>query len=174
MENLTTNKYYRIIPVKIKDKKIVRVREIPTIESKNLRKALLNRSISTSTEQTYATNNTTTNKNNQQNTSIIQPNKQLEQFTTVLAQKYEEIINRMKKGIEMIGTVEENIGEYPNLDPFCLVTNTHTQSHISHTKKVFFEKTGEDLACYKVLDSNLFFTIYNKPPPQRKYLKNMK
>jgi hypothetical protein len=171
MENLTTNKYYRIIPVKIKDKKIVRVREIPTIESKNLRKALLNKSISTSTEQTYATNNTTTNKNNQQNTSIIQPNKQFEQFTTVLAQKYEEIINRMKKGIEMIGTVEENIGEYPNLDPFCLVTNTHTQSHISYTKKVFFEKTGEDLACYKVLDSNLFFTIYNKPPPQRKYLK---
>ena len=50
---------------------------------------------------------------------------------------------------------------YPNLDPFCLVTNTHTQSHISYTKKVFFEKTGEDLACYKVLDSNLFFTIYN-------------
>lgn len=71
MENLTTNKYYRIIPVKIKDKKIVRVREIPTIESKNLRKALLNKSISTSTEQTYATNNTNTNKNNQQNTSII-------------------------------------------------------------------------------------------------------
>ena len=170
MENLTTNKYYRIIPVKIKDKKIVRVREIPTIESKNLRKALLNKSISTSTEQTYATNNTTTT-NNQQNTNIIQPNKQLEQFTTVLAQKYEEIINRMKKGIEMIGTVEENIGEYPNLDPFCLVTNTHTQSHISYTKKVFFEKTGEDLACYKLLDSNLFFTIYNKPPPQRKYLK---
>ena len=57
-EELTTKKYYRLIPVKIKDNKIVRVKEIPAFESKNIKKALLNKSnISTSTEQTAATNN---------------------------------------------------------------------------------------------------------------------
>ena len=71
----------------------------------------------------------------------------------------------------MVGTVEENIGEYPNLDPFCLVSTGHSQSYISNTKKVFFRKTDENSAVYKILNSNLFLTIYNKAPPQKKYFK---
>ena len=72
--------------------------------------------------------------------------------------------------IVLLGTVEENYGEYPNLDPFCLISK-HSQTHISNTKRVFFPKPYEDLAVYKVLDSNLYLTIYNKAPPQIKYFR---
>ena len=160
-EELTTNKYYRIIPVKIKDKKIVRVKEIPTLESKNLRKALLNKSISTSTEQTAITNR---QNNNQTNTEI-------EKLADILKQRYENLIENIKKGEEIIGTVEENYGQYPNVDPFNLVSSSHSKAHISNTKKVFFHKPLENLSVLKVLDSNLFLTIYNKAPPQRVYLR---
>ena len=42
---------------------------------------------------------------------------------------------------------------------------------LSNTKKVFFQKPYEDLAVYKILDSNLYLTIYNKAPPQIKYFR---
>ena len=175
-EELTTKKYYRIIPVKIKDNKIVRVKEIPAFESKNLRKAQLNKSnISTSTEQTATTNNVI-NTNNQQNEIKEEKEKKkkispIERLTNILVERYEKILRRMKRGSEMVGTVEENIGEYPNLDPFCLVTTGHSQSYISNSKKVYFRKTDENSAVYKILNSNLFLTIYNKAPPQKKYFR---
>ena len=175
-EELTTKKYYRIIPVKIKDNKIVRVKEIPAFESKNLRKAQLNKSnISTSTEQTATTNNVI-NTNNQQNEIKEEKEKEqkispIERLTNILVERYEKILRRMKRGSEMVGTVEENIGEYPNLDPFCLVTTGHSQSYISNSKKVYFRKTDENSAVYKILNSNLFLTIYNKAPPQKKYFR---
>ena len=167
MEELTTNKYYRIIPVKIKDKKIVKVKELPAFESKNLRKAMLNKSISITTEQTEPTS--TTNRTNN-NANIINPNPEIEKLSAILRERYEKLLAEVQKGNEIMGTVEENYGEYPNLDPFCLVSN-HTQTHISNTKKVFFQKPYEDLAVYKILDSNLYLTIYNKAPPRIKYLK---
>ena len=166
MEELTTNKYYRIIPVKIKDKRIVRIKEIPAFESKNLRKALINKSISTSTEQT-----TYTNQQNNNNINNNQPNQEIEKFTNILKQRYAELIENVKKGEEIIGTVEENYGEYPNVDPFCLVSSSHSKAHISNTKKVLFPKPIENLSVLKILDSNLFLTIYNKAPPQRIYLR---
>ena len=175
-EELTTKKYYRIIPVKIKDNKIVRVKEIPAFESKNLRKAQLNKSnISTSTEQTATTNNVI-NTNNQQNEIKEEKEKEqkispIERLTNISVERYEKILRRMKRGSEMVGTVEENIGEYPNLDPFCLVTTGHSQSYISNSKKVYFRKTDENSAVYKILNSNLFLTIYNKAPPQKKYFR---
>ena len=171
MEELTTNKYYRIIPVKLKDNKIVRVKEIPAFESKNLRKALLNKSISTSTEQTTNTANINTNSTIQQNEIKEKQLSPIERLSNILVQKYEKLLGRIQRGREMIGTVEENIGEYPNLDPFCLVSNAHSQSHISNTKKVFFRKTDENAAVYKILNSNLFLTIYNKAPPEKKYFR---
>ena len=98
-EELTTKKYYRLIPVKIKDNKIVRVKEIPAFESKNIKKALLNKSnISTSTEQTAATNNII-NNNIQQN-DIKEQNEQKEQqvspierLTNILVERYEKIMD---------------------------------------------------------------------------------
>ena len=163
MEQLTTSKYYRIIPVKFKDKRMVRVREIPALESKNLRKALLNKSISTTTEQTASTT--------RQNININQPNAQMEKLTDILKKKYEELTELIKKDLEIMGTVEENYGEYPNLDPFGLISNKHSQTHLSNTKKVFFPKPEENRAVYKLIDSNLYLTIYNKIPPQKIYLR---
>lgn len=175
MEELTTKRNYRIIPVKIINNKIVRVKEIPAFESKNLRKALLNKSISTTTEQTTTTNTTNINtNNNQQNNNEINEKEQIspiERLSNELAKKYEKLLLRIQRGREMIGTVEENRGDYPNLDPFCLISNAHSQSHISNSKKVFFRKTDEDRAVYKLLDSNLFMTIYNRTPPQKKYFR---
>jgi len=175
MEELTTKRNYRIIPVKIINNKIVRVKEIPAFESKNLRKALLNKSISTTTEQTTTTNTTNINtNNNQQNNNEINEKEQIspiERLSNELAKKYEKLLLRIQRGREMIGTVEENRGDYPNLDPFCLISNAHSQSHISNSKKVFFRKTDEDRAVYKLLDSNLFMTIYNRAPPQKKYFR---
>ena len=52
----------------------------------------------------------------------------------------------------MIGTVEENIGEYANYDPFGPAMNMHTQSHISNAKKVFFKKSDYNSVVFKVLD----------------------
>lgn len=163
MEELTTNKYYRIIPVKIKDKRIVRVKEIPTLESKYLRKEMLNKSISTTTEQTEATN--------RQNVNINQPNPEIEKLSDTLREKYEKLIELIKKGKEIMGTVEENYGEYPTLDPFGFITKKHNHTHLSNTKKVLFPKPKEELAVYKLLDSNLYLTIYNKAPPEKVYLK---
>lgn len=160
MENIKSNKLFRIIPVKLKNNKIVRVKEIPTLESKNLKMAL-NKSLSVSTEQTNLIN---TNINNQSG-------KEIERLEEILLKKYEDLLKGIQNGTEMMGTVEENKGEYPNLDPFNVISNAHVHSHMSNTKKVFFEKTQDDRAVFKLLDSNLFLTIYNRPPPQKKYFK---
>ena len=164
MENINKKKLYRIIPVKIKNNKIVRVKEIPAFESKNL-KTELQKSISVSTDRTNLINT------NSISNAINQPTKAMEKLEDILTNKYEDLMKKVQNGIEMLGTVEENRGEYPNIDPFGLLSNTHTQSHISNTKKVFFEKVNEDRATFRLLDLNLFLTIYNKAPPQKKYFK---
>ena len=61
----------------------------------------------------------------------------------------------------MVGTVEENVGEYPNLDPFGPNSKMHTQSHISNSKKVFFKKKDEEAVVFKVLDSKLYLTTHS-------------
>ena len=114
---------------------------------------------------------TYTNQQNNNNINNNQPNQEIEKFTNILKQRYAELIENVKKGEEIIGTVEENYGEYPNVDPFCLVSSSHSKAHISNTKKVLFPKPIENLSVLKILDSNLFLTIYNKAPPQRIYLR---
>ena len=77
----------------------------------------------------------------------------------------------VKNEKEMVGTVEENVGEYPNNDPFGPSSNLHTQSYISKTKKVLFKKSDENELVLKILDSDLHLSIYNKAPPQKKFFR---
>ena len=173
MENIKPNRHYRIIPVKLKDGKIVRVKELPAFESKNLSKDL-NRSISDSTEQTNkAKKNTKTNIDTKTNINVnAQPDIDVKKFEELLLTKYEELLKKLQIGNEMLGTVEENRGQYPNNDPFSNISNSHTRTYMSNTKKVFFPKTAGELAVFKLLDTDLFLTIYNKAPPEKKYLRN--
>ena len=158
MQGIKSNRYGRIVPVKLIKNQLVRVREIPNLESKKLRNNL-DFSVSFSTEPS--------NRNISNRTT----HHTLEKFIVDLSNKYEELMEGVKNEKEMIGTVEENIGEYPNTDPFGPSSNIHTQSHISNAKKVLFKKTDENKVVYKVLDSKLYMTIYNKPPPQKKIFK---
>ena len=173
MENIKPNRHYRIIPVKLKDGKIVRVKELPAFESKNLSKDL-NRSISDSTEQTNkAKKNTKTNIDTKTNINVnAQPDIDVKKFEELLLTKYEELLKKLQIGNEMLGTVEENRGQYPNNDPFSNISNSHTRTYMSNTKKVFFPKTAGELAVFKLLDTDLFLTIYNKAPPEKKYFRN--
>ena len=151
-------KYGRIVPVKLIKNQLMRVKEMPRIESKKLRHNL-DFSVSLSTEPSNR------NKSNRST------HNQIDKVIVDLTNKYEELMDDVKNEKEMIGTVEENIGEYPNNDPFGPSSNMHTQSHISNAKKVLFQKTDTNKVVFKILDSKLYMTIYNKPPPQKKIFK---
>ena len=158
MKALKSIKYGKIIPVKLINNKLVRIREAPSLESKILKNQLDN-SVSVSTEPSNRIVSNRTTRNG------------LEKLTVELLKKYQNLIEDVKNDQEMIGTVEENTGEYPNLDPFGPNSNMHTQSHISNSKKVFFKKIDTEEVVFKVLDSNLYLTIYNKPPPEKKFFR---
>jgi hypothetical protein len=151
-------KYGRIVPVKLIGNQLVKIKEVPNLESKKLGNNF-DFSVSYSTEPSN------------RNISSRSTHHHLDKLIADLTNKYEELMEGVKKEQEMIGTVEENIGEYPNKDPFGPSSNMHTQSHISNAKKVLFQKTDTNKVVYKVLDSKLYMTIYNKPPPQKKSLK---
>ena len=161
MKENQSKKHGKIIPVRLIKNKFVRVREIPALESKNLKSQIdTNSSFSTEpSNRIFSTRST---------------NKSLDKFSVELQKKYDQLVEDVKNDKEMIGTVEESKGEYPNTNPFGPSSNMHTQKNISNTKKVFFKKTDEQTVVYKVLDikeSNLFLTIYNKTPPEKKYFK---
>ena len=158
MKEINSIKYGKLIPVKLIDNKLVRIKEAPNIESKKL-KNQLDTSASFSTEPSNRVISTRTNQHG------------IEKLIVDLSKKYKKLIEEVKNENEMIGTVEENIGDYPNYDPFGPTSNMHTQSHISNAKKVFFKKTDMNCVVFKVLDSKLFLTIYNKAPPQKKFFR---
>ena len=158
MKELKSVKNFKLVPVKLIGNKLVKIKDIPNLESKKL-KEQLDSSISCSTEPS--------------NRIISQRPRynSLEKLAVELSKKYQKLIEDVKIEKEMIGTVEEKIGDYPNYDPFGPTSSRHTQSHISNCKKVFFKKDDENKVVFKLLDSNLFLTIYNKTPPERKFFR---
>ena len=148
----------KLVPVKFIGNKLVRVKEVPNLESKKLKEIEASASVSFSTEPSNRIISNRTTRNG------------LDKLMVDLTKKYEQLIEDVKNEKEMIGTVEENMGEYPNLDPFGS-TKVHTQSHISYGKKVFFRNSDTDEVVFKVLDSKLYLTIYNKPPPKRQFFR---
>ena len=159
MKKLQSVKYGKIIPVKLIGNKIVKIKNIPNLESKKLKEQQIDESVSCSTEPSIRIIS-----NRSAHNDIVK-------LSVELSKKYKKLIEDVKIEKEMIGTVEENIGDYPNYDPFGPSSNGHTQSHISNTKKVFFKTNDENKVVFKVLDSNLFLTIYNKAPPEKKFFR---
>ena len=159
MKELQSVKYGKIVPVKLIGNKIVKIKDIPNLESKKLKEQQIDESVSCSTEPS---NRIISNRSTHNG---------IEKLSVELSKKYEKLIEDVKIEKEMIGTVEENIGDYPNYDPFGPSSNMHTQSHISNAKKVFFKANDDNKVVFKVLDSNLFLTIYNKAPPEKKYFR---
>ena len=158
MKKLKTKEYGKLIPVKLIDNKLVRIKEAPSLESKKL-KMQLDTSISFSTEPSNRIISTRTTRHG------------IEKLSVDLNTKYQNLLEDVRNDKEMIGTVEENIGEYPNYDPFGPAMNMHTQSHISNAKKVFFKISDYNSVVFKVLDSKLYLTIYNKAPPIKKFFR---
>ena len=158
MKEIKSNRYARIIPVRLIKNQIVKVRDIPSLESKKI-KSFFDSSISTSTEPSNkpVSNNIT--------------NDQVEKMSTNLSKKYHQLMDDIKIEKEMMGTVEENIGEYPNFDPFGPSGNLHSQSYISKTKKVLFKEKEENEVILKIVNSNLYLSLYNKTPPQKKFFR---
>ena len=159
MKKLQSVKYVKIIPVKLIGNKIVKIKNIPNLESKKLKEQQIDESVSCSTEPSIRIIS-----NRSAHNDIVK-------LSVELSKKYKKLIEDVKIEKEMIGTVEENIGDYPNYDPFGPSSNVHTQSHISNAKKVFFKTNDENKVVFKVLDSNLFLTIYNKAPPEKKFFR---
>ena len=149
----------KLVPVKYVGNKLVRVKEVPNLESKKLKEIEASSSVSFSTERSNRIISNRVTRNG------------LDKLMVELTKKYEQLIEDVKNETEMIGTVEENIGEYPNMDPFAPTGNIHTQSHISNGKKVFFRNSDTDEVVFKVLDSKLYLTIYNKPPPKKQFFR---
>jgi len=148
-----SNIYGKLVPIKLIDNKVVKVKQIPGLESKNLK------NLEKSTEPTDKPISDPPNNNG------------IEKLTDELSKKFQKLNEDLKNENEMIGTVEENVGDYPNKDPFGPSSNMHSQSHISQAKKVLFQKSEDNKVVYKVLNSKCFLTIYNKSLPKLQFFK---
>ena len=79
----------------------------------------------------------------------------------------------LKNGKEILGTVEEKKKEYPTRNPFLFKTNLNHHNFISQTKQVLFKKEEKNEYVLKIIDNDLYMTIFNKTqPPKRVYNKN--
>ena len=165
MKGINSKKYSNIIPVKLVGNRIVKIKEIPSIKIDQFKKKA-NRSESK-----------VKNKEN------ITSNVQVKKLTEILTSKYINLLEDVKNQKAIIGTVEEKAGEYPNTEPFAHVENTHQNPNnvnlenendkdalISNSKRVLFQKGDKNKVVYKVLDSNLYLTIYNKIFVPKKFL----
>lgn len=172
MELLDKTKFGRLIPVKLVGNQLIKIDD-PNFEKKyNLRmktsKKTLETSHSTSslkstsshsTISTIHTHSSTKSKANINNAKLIQN----------LSQKYEKLLDDLKNGTEIVGTVEEKRDGYSTPNPFSFKINFNHHNYISNTKKVLFKKKEKkNVHVLKVLDNDLYLTIYNKTQPPRK------
>ena len=158
MKIIKSSKYGKIVPAKLIGNQYIKIKDIPFLESKKV-----NNNLDTSIPLSTGSSNMPI--------SNMDIKKNIEKISEQLSKKYELLMEDVKNDKEMIGTVEENIGEYPNHNPFSPSKNLNTKSNISKAKKVLFKKKDKNELILKVINSNLFLSIYNKPPPQKKIYK---
>ena len=161
MEVLNPKKFKRIVPVKLIDNHLVRLNDL-NIEPKYSKKRL--KSNTKTLETSYSTSSYQSTKSNNNNNIKMVRN---------LSQKYVRLMNDLKKGTEIEGTVEEKKDEFPTRNPFSFKVNLNHHNFISKTKKVLFKKEEKNSYVLKIIDNNLFMTIFNKTqPPKKVYTKN--
>ena len=148
------NKMTKIVPVRLIGRKLVKVNDIPGIESK-----LLDSSSFLSTEPSKRQ---ITNSSNREGLDVLINN---------LSQKYKELNEDIQTKKEMVGTVEENTGSYYDFDPFNPPADLVTKINFSKTKRVLFKKKENNAVVKKKFESNLFLRIYNKEQPKIRVFK---
>jgi len=156
MKEINSKKYVNIVPVKLIGNKIVKIQDIKPNNQKNNPNASALESI-------------------KKEKSIY--NIQIENVTEALTEKYLNLLEDIKNNKEIIGTVEEKKGEYPNLAPFSNdkndnngYSNLKKQIYISNHKKVLFKKCDSEKLGFRILDSRLYLTIYNKMFQPKKFM----
>lgn len=175
MELFDKTKFGRLIPVKLVGNQLIKIND-PNFEKKYNQRLKtstkhLEKSFSTNSLKSISSNTTVstinTNTNTKKNSDINN-----EKLIANLSQKYEKLIDGLKNGTEIIGTVEEKKDSYSTKNPFLFKTNLDHHNFISNTKKVLFKKGNKNVHVLKILDNDLYLTIFNKTqPPKRVYNK---
>ena len=79
----------------------------------------------------------------------------------------------LKNGKEIMGMEEEKKKEYPTKNPFLFKTNLNHHNFVSETNQVLFKKEVKNEYVLKLIDNELYMTIFNKTqPPKREYNKH--
>ena len=165
MKLLDPKKLRKLVPVKLIGNHFVKIQD-ENLEQKEPKRP---KSSSKTLETSYSTlshNSTISNIhiNHTNNNSKLIRN---------LSQKYIKLVEDLKDGKEIIGTVEEKKNDFPTRNPFSFKTNLNHHNFISKTKTVLFKKQEQNVHVLKILDKSLYMTIYNKTqPPKREYNKN--
>jgi len=159
MDILKTTKFKRLVPVKLIGNKLVKLKDL-SLDQKEPKKSKYD---TKTLETSYSTNSYKSTNSNIHNVKLIRN----------LSAKYEKLMEGLKNGTEIVGTVEENKNAFPTRNPFSFKTNLNHHNYISKTKKVLFKKQDKNQCVLKIIDSNLYMTIFNKTqPPKRIYTRN--
>ena len=165
MQIFEQKKRKRLIPVKIIGGKLVKLNKdyTPKKEPKEQKEFRKPKSSTKTLEDLYSKNLNKSNNPNANNIKLIRN----------LSQKLEKLVDDLKNGKEILGTVEEKKKEYPTRNPFLFKTNLNHHNFISETKQVLFKKEEKNEFVLKIIDSDLYMTIFNKTqPPKRVYNKD--
>lgn len=153
----------RLIPVKLIGGKLVKINKdyTPIKEPKEpIRKP---KSSTKTLETSYSTNSYKSTNSNISNIRLVRN----------LSQKFDKLVDDIKEGKEIVGTIEEKRKEFPTKNPFLFKTNLDHHNYISKNKQVLFKKPEKNEYVLKIIDSDLYMTIYNKTqPPKRVYNKS--
>ena len=156
MKIFDPKKIRRLFPVKLIGNQLVKLNDL-SVESKYNQRT---KSSTKTLETSYSTNSFKSTNSNTNNKKLIRN----------LSQKFEKLVDDIKNGTEIVGTVEEKKDNYSTVNPFNFKINLDHHNFISKTKKVLFKKPEKNEYVLKVLDNNLYLTIYNKTqPPKRVY-----
>ena len=155
MDILNPKKFKRIVPVKLIDNHLIKLNDL-TFEQKIQKR--YSKSNNKTIETSYSTNSYQSNKSIDHNIKLVRN----------LSQKYIKLMDDLKNGSEIEGTVEEKKNDFPTRNPFSFKTNLNHHNYISKNKKVLFKKEERNSFALKILDKNLYMTIFNKTQPPKK------
>ena len=165
MDLLNPKKLKKLVPVKLIGNRLVKIKDL-SLDQKEIKnpKYSTNTAKTTKTlETSYSTKSYKSTTSNAHNIKLIRN----------LSQKYERLMNDLKNGKEIVGTVEEKKDKYSTTNPFNHKICLNHNNFISRTKSVLFKKQEKNEYMLKILDNNLYMTIYNKTqPPKKVYNKS--
>ena len=157
----------RIVPVKIIDNQVIKLRDSNT---NNLNSNIYIKKRSKYNTNTFDSKKTLETSYSTNSFQSMKPNNSIAQLSRSLSQKYEKLMTDVKKGEEIYGTVEEKPDYFPTINPFIRKLNLTTQhlNFVSKDKKVLFRKDPKDEFILKKINEDLYLTIFNKTQPPKK------